>query len=270
MANLLERVAVPGALEVLLADREGLQRWARRALGWPGDKDAWARIGAVLGSRDQRYPRASAAWAHRARPGRPRAEARRQRGPVCLVLPRLAGLEEKCIGKFMSGLPSTPASSECESLSCLREIDPARRMQECWLLDEDSMSVLGGFRRNFASARTRNRWLRKSQVLLATQLAVSRSSSRAHLPAGRMVGFGVASPRGVRELHEYLAKPALRAEPEGLTTRANCTAQHGLAREFLSHVEAHDPCLSDELVAFHAAFPDAPPPMWTSLNYQVR
>ncbi|KAG5457519.1 MAG: hypothetical protein BJ554DRAFT_2439 [Olpidium bornovanus] len=137
------------------------------------------------------------------------------------------------------------------------------------------MAVVGGFCRGFATATTANRWLQRCLVLMKPQMGVSRSRHRhrQHLTGGRtggcMAGFGLASPRGVRELHSYLAKPVLQKEPEGLMTRANCSAQHGLAKEFLAHVEAHNSCLSDEVAAFHSAFPDAPLPMRAMHNYQV-
>ncbi|KAG5463053.1 MAG: hypothetical protein BJ554DRAFT_2109 [Olpidium bornovanus] len=89
-----------------------------------------------------------------------------------------------------------------------------------------------------------------------------------HRVGRQMAEFGLASPWGMRELHEYLAKPALRRNLEGLTLRTKCSAR-GLCRQFLAYFEAFDSCLSEELVAFHGAFPDAPPPMWVTHDYQA-
>ncbi|KAG5455580.1 MAG: hypothetical protein BJ554DRAFT_4964 [Olpidium bornovanus] len=49
---------------------------------------------------------------------------------VCLNLPHQPELCARCLGKFMSSLPceKVPATSECVSLSCLREIDPERKI----------------------------------------------------------------------------------------------------------------------------------------------
>ncbi|KAG5462590.1 MAG: hypothetical protein BJ554DRAFT_4510, partial [Olpidium bornovanus] len=50
----LEGITLPAALEVLLADREGLQAWGEAPVGWLPERPVWASFGTLLGHRQPR------------------------------------------------------------------------------------------------------------------------------------------------------------------------------------------------------------------------
>ena len=269
LLSLLENLAVPGAREVMLGDRRALVEWASRCLGWPLDRDIWARIGHVLGRRRERYPRTCASWAVRARPGRCRRGVTRRGGTPLVVLLKRDAAREGLRGKYASGLSDVAENSEVFSLAGLRNLDPSHRIAECWIFDEESMELIGGWANDFVGKGQANRWRHKSQVLLATQMPIQRGPRKEHLPGGRMVGAGAAVPRASRTLREYLASPATRREPEGLTLRANLSSKRDLLREFLGHVRVLDEALVEELALMYEESPELPPPMWVTRNYQV-
>lgn len=56
----------------------------------------------------------------------------------------------------------------------------------------------------------------------------------------KMVGIGHTCHRTTRKLHEYLAKPEIRAEPNSLMMRANVSAKSELFAEFTKTVAEFD------------------------------
>ena len=269
LLTLLEQLTVPGAREVLLADRRELGGWAERNLGWPPSVDVWARVGHQLGRRGARFPLTCASWKERARPGRRRRSIARREGTPLVVLASPDPGREGLRGRFASGEASIPVNEEVFSLANLRNLNPEGRVPECWIFDEASMELIGGWVGGFVGTRQANRWRQKCRVLLATQIPVSRGPRKEHRPGGRMVGSGTAVGRASRELREYLAAPKLRREPEGLTLKANLSARFDLLHEFLDSVRMVDDRLVDELAAMPAESPELPPPMWVTRDYQV-
>ena len=267
--SLLEKSKIQGAVEVLLADRAGLAAFAQEHLGWPVGRDIWQAIGAQVGRHASQFPRVAEAWKERAKPGVPRRALDAPHGtPYILRLPRLLSGRDKFRGKFVASRDlGLPESRECAHLEHLRNLNPDGRIRECWILDAESSEVIGGWCLDFAPAVVANRWLQRARVLVATQLEVKRGKRKE--ARGKMFATGLSAPRFMG-LHEYLAKPALRKEPSGLTMRANLSAQHRFVGEFLDFVEAKDSRLVEELRRLHAEHPDEPLPTWVTHDYQVR
>lgn len=266
---LLDDVTVPGALEVLLSERATIQDWCRQVLDWPEDVEVWPYVGQQVGRRAEAYPRVYAAWRARAKPGRPRKPlARLDDTPLVVLVTRRSEYASRS-GLYCSGLPGIPPSTECFDLKQLRNLNPDGRVKEAWVYDDESGDLIGGWCRGFASKTVANRWYQNCRLLVDTQFPFKRGKARTNLSTGWMAGSGLALSRATGELHEYLTKPNVRREPDGLTARANCAATSRLVREFLTYVEAYEPTLSEELVEFHKKFPEEPPPMWITYNYQV-
>ena len=261
---------MPGALEVLLSERDAVQDWARRTLDWPTTVEVWPYIGQQVGRRQDVYRRVYAAWRARAKPGRPRRPMdRRDDLPKVFLLQRRSEYANR-VGKFASSLPGIPESADCFDLTSLQNLNDGCRVREGWLYDEETGELIGGWCRNFASPAVANRWYQRSRALVHTQFPLHRGKTRESVPGGWMSGAGLTVARSTGELRAFLSKPQHRREPDGLVARANCSASSRLVREFLSYVEAYDSTLSEELVAFHEKFPNEPPPMWITYNYQVR
>lgn len=138
------------------------------------------------------------------------------------------------------------------------------------MYDDETGELIGGWCRSFASTTVANRWYQHSRTLVHTQFPLQRGPARESMRGGWMSGSGLTVARGTGELRAFLSRPEVRREPDGLTARANCSAGSRLVREFLTYVEAYDATLSEELVRYYEEFPDEPPPMWITYNYQVR
>lgn len=222
-----------------------------------------------MGRRREVYPRVYEAWRARAKPGRPRKALTRPSGePKVFMLQRRSEYASRT-GKYASRFPGIPPSAEYFDLESLRNLDAEGRVREAWLYDEETGDLLGGWCRSFASTTISNRWYHHCRSLVHTQFPFKRGKACENLTGGWMAGTGLTISRMTGELHAYLSKPHVRREPDGLTAHANCSAGSRLVREFLTYVEAYDLTLSEELVEFHKKFPDEPPPMWITYNYQV-
>lgn len=266
---MVDRVGMPGAAEVLFADKDALNAWARAELSWPAGKDVWSYVGPEVGRYKERFPRAWQAWQARAKPGSVRKTLARRGGvPHVVVVRRSEELHALYAGKYVSALPDEAVSSECVDVSRLRNLNADGSIHECWIFDDETMEVVGGWLDSFASATVGNRWYQKMRVLVSSTPAVNRGMERDCRPAGAMYATGGTVGR-TNQLREYLASPATRREPTGLAMRANLGAKHGLVRELLSYVEAYDSRLTDELIAMYEAEPGLSAPMWITSDYQV-